>query len=161
MPELQRLNQEHAAALLVFERENRAFFAASIPDRGDAYFADFAERHAALLAEQDTGAVHLHVLVGEAGAILGRFNLVDVRDGGADLGFRLARAATGRGLATAAVHQVLALAAADHGLTRVTASAARVNGASRAVLARTGFRPTGETTLSGKPGITYVRELTG
>ncbi|MEV4065036.1 hypothetical protein [Nonomuraea dietziae] len=39
MPELQRLRSDHASALLAFERENRAYFAASIPDRGDAYFA--------------------------------------------------------------------------------------------------------------------------
>ncbi|MYW65402.1 GNAT family N-acetyltransferase [Streptomyces sp. SID8379] len=161
MPELQRLSPEHAAAVLAFERENREFFAASIPDRGDAYFEHFADRHAALLAEQDEGGVHMHVLVDEDGAVLGRFNLVDVEDGSADLGFRLARAAIGRGLATAAVRRLLTVAATDYGLTRVTASAARANHASQAVLTRTGFRPTGETTLSGKPGITYVRDLTG
>jgi [ribosomal protein S5]-alanine N-acetyltransferase len=36
---LQRLRRDHAAALLAFELESRAFFAASIPDRGDDYFA--------------------------------------------------------------------------------------------------------------------------
>ena len=52
MPELQPLRLDHGPALLAFERENRAYFAASIPDRGDDYFATFAERHRELLAWQ-------------------------------------------------------------------------------------------------------------
>ncbi|MGV9688018.1 hypothetical protein ACWDUX_02730 [Streptomyces sp. NPDC003444] len=34
MAVLERLRSDHAPALLVFERENRAYFAASVPDRG-------------------------------------------------------------------------------------------------------------------------------
>src|SRR5688572_7723589 len=37
MPELQRLRLGHAPALLAFEQANRAYLAASIPDRGDDY----------------------------------------------------------------------------------------------------------------------------
>jgi hypothetical protein len=48
VPELQRLRADHAAAVLAFERTNRAYFAAAISDRGD-------ERHGALLAEQEAG----------------------------------------------------------------------------------------------------------
>ncbi|GHO42298.1 hypothetical protein KSX_04610 [Ktedonospora formicarum] len=33
-PELQLVRLDHAPALLAFERENRAYFAAVIPDRG-------------------------------------------------------------------------------------------------------------------------------
>ena len=40
MPDLQLVRLDHAPALLVFERENRAYFAASIPDRGDEFFAE-------------------------------------------------------------------------------------------------------------------------
>ncbi|MEV1331760.1 hypothetical protein AB0J20_19555 [Micromonospora costi] len=67
--------------MLDFERQNRAFFARSVPDRGDDYFAGFAARHAELLANQAAGLDHFHVLVDEDGAVLGRFNLVDVHDG--------------------------------------------------------------------------------
>ncbi len=162
MPEirLQRLRPDHAPALLAFERENRAFFAASIPDRGDDYFTHFAARHAALLAEQETGACHFHVLVAEDGEVLGRFNVVDVADGSAELGFRLAEKATGGGRATESVRQILKACARMYGLTTVRASATLTNTASRAVLTRTGFVPTGEeVTLNGKPGLRYVREL--
>ncbi|MER5947779.1 GNAT family N-acetyltransferase [Streptomyces sp. NPDC001904] len=161
MPELQRLAPEHAAAVLAFERENREFFAAHVPDRGDAYFRDFAERHAALLAEQDAGTMQCHVLTGDDGEILGRFNLYDPADGSAELGFRVAEKATGQGLATAAVRRLFEVAVADYGLNRLTAAAAEANHASRTVLTRTGFRRAGERLLKmGGPGITYVRDLT-
>ncbi|MEV0914027.1 GNAT family N-acetyltransferase [Streptomyces sp. NPDC049967] len=160
MPELQRLRADHAPTLLTFEQENRAFFTASISDRGDDYFAHFAARHEALLAAQAAGTDHFHLLVAEDGEVLGRFNLMDVADGTADLGFRLAEKATGRGLATAAVHQIFELSATTYALTSLRASAAVTNTASRAVLIRTGFVPTGEEVLlSGKRGLAYVREL--
>ncbi|HMG64245.1 MAG TPA: hypothetical protein VK599_14960, partial [Streptosporangiaceae bacterium] len=65
MPEIQRLRLDHAAALLTFEQENRAYFAASIPDRGDDYFTHFTAQHAALLHEQETGVCHYHVVMEE------------------------------------------------------------------------------------------------
>ncbi len=77
MPELQRLRPDHASAVLAFEKANRAFFAASVPDRGDAFFTDYRPRHEALLTEQATGTCHFHVLVDSSGEILGRFNLMD------------------------------------------------------------------------------------
>ncbi|MFJ7197417.1 MULTISPECIES: GNAT family N-acetyltransferase [unclassified Streptomyces] len=158
MPELQRLRPDHAPALLAFEQENRAFFAASVPDRGDAYFTDFDARLAALLAEQTAGLCHFHVLVDTEGEVLGRFNLVDVADGSADLGFRMAEKAARRGLATATVLHLCTLAATEYALTTLRAAAALDNTASRTVLTRTGFVPTGEEVqLSGRPGLVYVR----
>lgn len=162
MPELQRLRADHAPALLAFERENRAFFAASIPDRGDEYFARFAARHEALLTEQASGACHFHLLVAGDGEVLGRFNLVDVANGTAELGFRLAERSTGRGLATAAVHDLFALCTATYALTTLRAAATLTNIPSRAVLTRTGFVLTGdEVLLNGKRGVGYVRRLSG
>ncbi|THA72259.1 N-acetyltransferase [Streptomyces sp. A0958] len=161
MPELQRLRPDHAPAVLAFEHANRAFFAASIPDRGDDYFTRFPARHAALLAEQATGACHFHVLVAEGtGEVLGRFNLVDVADGSAELGFRLAEKATGRGLATKTIRQLFQLCRTTYGLTTLRARAANTNTASRSVLTRTGFVETGEdVVLNGKRGAGYAREL--
>ena len=159
MPELQRLRADHAPALLAFERENRAFFVRSIPDRGDAYFAHFDERHRELLELQDAGLDHFHVLVEPDGTIVGRVNLAYVQpDGSADLGYRIAERATGRGLATWAVREVVELAG-SYGLKALRAETTVDNLASRAVLARVGFTETGTTTLSGKPGVTYLLEL--
>ncbi|TDB81543.1 MULTISPECIES: GNAT family N-acetyltransferase [unclassified Micromonospora] len=159
MPDLERLADRHAAALLRFERDNRAWFARTIPDRGDGYFAGFDARHAALLAEQATGGCHFHVMVDDDGAVLGRFNLVDVVDGGAELGYRVAERAAGRGLATAGVRQVCDLARDEYGLTRLTAVTTLDNPGSLAVLRRTGFTPVGELLLDGRPGLRHVREL--
>ncbi|MDT0270192.1 GNAT family N-acetyltransferase [Streptomyces sp. DSM 44915] len=160
MPLLHPLRPDHAPALLAFERENRAFFATTVPDRGDDYFAHFAARHRALLAEQAAGDCHFHLLLDDAGAVLGRVNLVDVADGAAELGYRIAERATGRGLATRAVQAVCGLAARDYGLTALRAATTLDNPASQRVLTRAGFTTTGGTTLDGRPGLTYHRPLT-
>jgi ribosomal-protein-alanine N-acetyltransferase len=159
--EIQLLHADHAPAVLTFERENRAYFAATIPDRGDAYFADFPARHSALLAEQDAGICYFHVLLGPGGDVLGRINLIDVAGRTADLGYRIAERATGQGLASWAVRQICALAATRYALTGLRAAATLENAASRAVLTRTGFTITGETRLSGRPALTYARSLAG
>ncbi|MEU2613784.1 GNAT family N-acetyltransferase [Micromonospora sp. NPDC007271] len=160
MPELQRLDVRHAPALLRFEQENRAYFARFVPDRGDDYFTGFASRHAGLLAEQAAGGCHFHVLIDDDGAVLGRFNLVDVADGSADLGYRVAERATGRGVAQEGVRRVCELARDEYGLRQLVASAALANPASLAVLRRSGFVPVGEVLLSGQPGLRHVRDLT-
>ncbi|MCE7080385.1 GNAT family N-acetyltransferase [Streptomyces sp. ST2-7A] len=155
---LERLRADHAAAVLSFERENREWFARSIPDRGDAWFAGFGERHRALLAEQRAGLHHLHVLVDD-GRVIGRVNLVDITDGVAELGYRIAEEATGRGIATGAVAEVCRRAAEVYGLSALTAVTTLDNPASRAVLAHNGFAVIGEIDLDGRPGIRYRRRL--
>ena len=155
---LERLAQEHAPALLAFEVENREYFAKSIPDRGDAYFAEFDARHQALLDEQETGTIQFHLVL-DGDQVVGRVNLIDLVDGSADLGYRIAEKAAGQGVASAAARAVLELAASEYGLSSVRAKTTVDNKASQVVLARLGFVPTGETELSGKPGITYTRQL--
>ncbi|HEY3733611.1 MAG TPA: GNAT family N-acetyltransferase [Streptosporangiaceae bacterium] len=159
MPEIQRLRLDHGPAVLAFEEENRAYFAASIPDRGDDFFADFEARHRELLAEQEAGGCHFHVLVEDGGQVVGRINLVDVADGSAELGFRMAEKSAGRGLAQYAVRQIFDLAVTEYGLTTLRARATLDNARSRAVLARTGFVPAGEIVLNGRPAITFTKAL--
>ncbi|MEU2395436.1 GNAT family N-acetyltransferase [Streptomyces sp. NPDC007369] len=164
MMRLERLRGDHADALLAFERENRAYFARFVPDRGDAYFTDFAARHRALLAEQDAGVCHFHVVLAGAGGgdgeLVGRVNLVDAAAGSAELGYRIGMRAAGRGLATAAVAEVCRLAAGPYGLSSLSAVADVDNPASRAVLTRSGFTETGRTTAGARPAVTYTRRLT-
>jgi len=158
-PDLQLLRLDHASAVLAFERENRAYFASSIPDRGDEFFAEFDTRHAQLLALQATGTNYFHVLVSEHGEVVGRVNLTAVADGSAELGYRIAQKAAGQGLATAAVRQVCELAATRYGLTRLRARVTLDNPASRKALERNGFVAVGALTLNGKPALSYVCEL--
>ncbi|MFS8199582.1 GNAT family N-acetyltransferase [Streptomyces sp. CWNU-52B] len=162
MPELKRLSAGHAPAVLAFELANRGYFAASISDRGDDFFARFTDRYDALLAEQKAGVCAFYLLVAEDGSVLGRFNLVDIEDRTAELGYRVAQHATGRGVATAAVQEVCRLAAARHGLRTVRAAVSHQNAASRKVLAKAGFAPAGPADpahLGGKPGTWYRRDL--
>ena len=159
MPNPQLSRPDHAPALLAFERENRAYFAASIPDRGDEFFAEFDARYAQLLEWQAAGTDYFHLLVTERGEVVGRVNLFNVADGSAELGYRIAQKATGQGLATTAVSKVCELAAAEYGLSRLRARVKLDNPASRKVLEHNGFVAVGELTLNGKPARFYIREL--
>ncbi|MFJ6082819.1 GNAT family N-acetyltransferase [Streptomyces sp. NPDC092369] len=156
---LERLRADHAAALLAFERANRAYFARYISDRGDAFFADFAAVLDARLAEQDAGVCHFHVVVDDRGELIGRVNLVDVQEGSADLGYRIGERWAGRGVATEAVAQVCRLAAGAYGLSELIASTAVGNTGSRTVLERNGFTLVGDEVVAGKPGVRYRRPL--
>lgn len=159
MARLELVRADHADALLAFERENREYFAAVIPDRGDDYFAQFAARHAQLLERQDAGTDYFHVVVTESGEILGRVNLVEVENGSAELGYRIARDAAGQGLATGAVAEIRELAKTAYGLTALRAKVTLDNPASHRVLERNGFVATGELMLNGKPAVTYLCEV--
>ncbi|WP_031465872.1 GNAT family N-acetyltransferase [Sciscionella sediminilitoris] len=162
MSELKQLDAGHAPAVLAFELANRAYFATSISDRGDAFYDRFTERHSAMLAEQETGSCAFYVLVTEDGSVLGRFNLYDVKDGTANLGYRVAQHVAGRGVATATVRELCRLAATRHGLHRLRAVTSHANAASQKVLTKAGFVPAGPADpadLGGKPGTWYLRDL--
>ena len=163
MPELQPLHADHAPAVLAFELANRAYFAASISDRGDEFYAQFADRHRAMLAEQEAGLSAYYVLVAGDGSVLGRFNLYELRDGTASLGYRVAQHVAGQGVATAAVQELCRLAAARHGLHILRAATSHENAASQRVLAKAGFVPVGPADpadIGGKSGTWYQRDLT-
>jgi RimJ/RimL family protein N-acetyltransferase len=159
VPELQRLRADHAPAVLAFELANRAYFAASISDRGDEFYDEFTERHNAMLAKQETGSGAFYVLVAEDGSVLGRFNLYRLQDGTAELGYRVAERVAGRGVATAAVGELCRLAVSRHGLRELRAATSNANVASQKVLTKTGFVPARPADLGGKAGTWYQRNL--
>jgi [ribosomal protein S5]-alanine N-acetyltransferase len=163
VPELQPLEAGHAPAVLAFELANRAYFTATISDRGDEFFAEFAQRHSDMLAEQKAGGSAYYVLVAEDGSVLGRFNLYDIKDGTANVGYRVAQHVAGRGVATATVQELCRLAAERHGLHTLRAATSQENVASQKVLIKAGFVPAGPADpadLGGKSGTWYQRDLT-
>jgi ribosomal-protein-alanine N-acetyltransferase len=163
VPDLQPLHADHAPAVLAFELANRAYFASSISDRGDEFYAQFADRHSALLADQEAGRCACYVLVADDGPVLGRFNLYEVEDGTAVLGYRVAQHAAGQGVAPAAVRDLCRLAVARHGLHTLRAATSSENVASQKVLAKAGFVPVGPADpadIGGKSGTWYQRDLT-
>ena len=162
MPELEQLRADHAPAVLAFELANRAYFAASISDRGDEFFGQFPDRYSASLAEQEAGTCAFYVLVADDGSVLGRFNLYDLKDGTANLGYRVAQQAAGRGVATRSVRELCRIAAARHGLRTLRAATSHDNAASQKVLANAGFvpvGPAGPADLGGNSGTWYQRDL--
>src|SRR6266700_663326 len=77
LPDLQLLRLDHAPALLAFERGNRGYFAASVPDGGDEFFAEFDTRYAPPPPWQPAGTASPHLLVAERGAVPGPVNLTE------------------------------------------------------------------------------------
>lgn len=159
MPQLQRLRAAHAPAVLAFERANRAYFASFVSDRGDEFFDHFTEQYDARMVEQEAGTCIFHVLIGEEGTVLGRFNLVDLENGMAKLGYRVAQHVAGQGVATATVREVCRLAAAEYVLRTLRAEATHENIASQKVLTNAGFVPVGRAEPGGRPGTCYQRDL--
>ena len=102
------------------------------------------------------------MLVAEDGSVLGRFNLVDIEDHTAEVGYRLAQQVAGHGVATATVRELCRLAAAQHGLRTLRAATTHENAASQKVLTKAGFVPVGPADpahIGGKPGTWYQRDL--
>lgn len=155
MFELQRLTRGHLDAVLAFELENRAYFARAVTDRGDEFFETFPERYRALLEEQDAGVCVFFVLVDRDGSVVGRFNLYDVENGTAEVGYRVAERVAGRGVATRALSDLCRRAAEDHGLQMLTAGTSTTNVASRRVLEKAGFEPIGMDVVGGRPSVKF------
>ena len=162
MTGLERLRGDHLAGVLAFELENRAYFAASITDRGDEFFDRFGEQHDALLGAQEAGTAAFHVLVAEDGRVVGRFNLRFAGPDTAELGYRVAEDVAGQGVATAAVQELCGLAASRYGLRMLRAATSTDNVASQRVLMKAGFVPAGPADpadIGGKTGTWYERTL--
>jgi ribosomal-protein-alanine N-acetyltransferase len=157
--ELQRLQSDHAPAVLAFEIANRAYFAASITDRGDEFFEQFSEQFSVLLAEQDAGECVFYVLVDGDGSVVGRFNLYDLEDGSAEVGYRVAEEVAGEGVATSTLRELCRLAADHYGLRTLKAKTGNGNVASRRVLEKGGFVSIGPTDVGGRPGTRYECDL--
>jgi ribosomal-protein-alanine N-acetyltransferase len=155
MFELQRVRADHEAAILDFELLNRSYFTASINDRGDKYFREFSDEHRDLLAAQDSGSIACYVLLDEDQTIVGRFNLYDIVDGTAEVGYRLAHRVAGRGVATATLENFCRIAHDEYGVAKLTAATPLDNVASQRVLRKAGFVSTGPTEVAGQPGISF------
>ena len=158
MYELEGLRRDHEAAVLEFELANRMYFARSINDRGDEFFEDFPQRHSELVAEQENGLVACYVLVGQDEKIVGRFNLYDLTEQTANVGYRVAERVAGRGVATAGLRDLCRTAGDELGLQKLTAIVGNENGASRRVLEKIGFVVVGPTEIAGREASAY--ELT-
>lgn len=146
-----------ADELLRFETANRAFFEAHVNARPASYYSPEGVRAAIALAEREAAEDrgYQFLVRGESGELLGRVNLIGVRRAHfhcADLGYRMAEAACGRGIASEAVRMVLDKAFGELDLRRLEANARVSNEGSIRVLRRNGFREFGRSTRSFELG---------
>jgi ribosomal-protein-alanine N-acetyltransferase len=138
------LTYDDAPAIAELYRSNRDFLAPWEPVRPEGYFTVDGQRAVVqgALARLHEGTAHPRVILNEAGEIAGRINLSDIVRGpfqSASLGYWVSEKDNGRGLATAAVRETVAVAFGELGLHRVQAGTMLHNAASQRVLERNGF----------------------
>jgi ribosomal-protein-alanine N-acetyltransferase len=132
-----------APALAELQQANREFLSPWSPERAPTHFTVDGQRQAIAdaLAQHEKGTGLPHVILYD-GAVVGRVTLSDIRRGPSQschLGYWLSQSHNGRGLATAAVGEILDIAFGELGLHRVEAGTMPSNVRSRAVLERNGF----------------------
>jgi [ribosomal protein S5]-alanine N-acetyltransferase len=144
VPSCRVITPDDAPILAGLVRTNREFLAPWEPVRGEEYFTEAGQRVSigASLAEHERGRGLPCVIVDGDATVVGRVNLNNIVRGAsqsASLGYWLAQSAGGRGIATAAVRDIVRVAFGELGLHRIQADTLVHNGASQRVLERNGF----------------------
>lgn len=146
--QFRNLTRDDLQPLLDFELENRGWFERFIPARPETFYSEagLAAHIAACLDDHANGRFHPCILV-DGERIVGRANLrdMDLAARTAKIGYRIAHSHVGRGLASAAVVELKALARSSWNLSRLTALVTEINPASMRVLEKSGFVRTGAT----------------
>jgi ribosomal-protein-alanine N-acetyltransferase len=138
------ITPDDAAALAQQLRLNRDFLAPWEPLRSDDYFTEDAQRieiQKALREYEQDRNLPL-VIVDEEARIIGRITLNGIVRGAfqsCSVGYWVSQAAGGRGAATAALQQTIAIAFGELGLHRIQGETLLDNVASQKVLQRNGF----------------------
>jgi ribosomal-protein-alanine N-acetyltransferase len=130
-------------------QENRCFLAPWQPLRPEQYYTAQGQRDAIerLLEQQSAGMAVPLAIADDSGAIVGAITLQLIIRGAfqsCSVGYWLAEAAQGQGLATRALQEATALAFRELRLHRVQADTLAHNHRSQEVLKRVGFVPCGE-----------------
>ncbi|WP_329384945.1 GNAT family N-acetyltransferase [Streptomyces sp. NBC_01351] len=148
--EMRGLELGDAAALAEAFARNRAYMAAYEPVRPEAYFTEAGQlaRIESMLDDRDGGRLLPWVLVeaGAGGAVVGAINLGSIELGplcSGGVGYWVDTAWHRKGLASAALEEVLRVAREEVGLHRVAAGTLTDNVASQAVLRKAGFEQYG------------------
>jgi [ribosomal protein S5]-alanine N-acetyltransferase len=141
------ITADDAPVLAELQQANREFLAPWSPERTPAHFTLAGQRRAVAdaLTSHAKGTVLPHVIVA-GGDVVGRVTLSDITHGtfsSCHLGYWLSESHNGRGLATAAVGELVDIAFAELRLHRVEAGTIPRNVRSQAVLERNGFVPFG------------------
>ena len=135
---------EDAPVLAELLRANRDFLAPWEPIRGEDYPTVDGQRTdiGAALERHEQGTALPHVIVEDSGRVVGRITLQGIVRGpfqSCSVGYWLSAADNGRGLATAAVRDIMRVAFDELGLHRIEAGTLLHNIRSQRVLERNGF----------------------
>jgi ribosomal-protein-alanine N-acetyltransferase len=140
---IRTLQSTDAEALLTFELDNREWFERYIDARGSAFYSvqGVTDHIAAYLSDFAAGTWHPFVIEDPGGKIVGRANLkgIDMSERSAEVGYRIAQSACGRGLATLAVRHLIQEAQLHWNLKQLVANVYAGNIGSAKVLKRCGF----------------------
>ncbi|WP_432496755.1 GNAT family N-acetyltransferase [Kineococcus auxinigenes] len=144
---LRLLTPADAAPLARLLAGDREFLAPFEPEREDGYETEAGQAALIdhLLAEHAAGRVVPFAIVHD-GELVGRSTITEVVRGpfqSGNLGYFVARAVNGRGVATRAVARTVEAAFGELGLHRLQAGTLLSNSASQAVLQRNGFERIG------------------
>lgn len=125
-------------------RGNRDFLAPWEPVRSEDYFTVAGQRVVIgkALEQHEQGSTLPHVILDESGRVVGRITLNEIVRGpfqSCSMGYWVNSADNGRGLATAAVRDIVRVAFEDLGLHRIQAGTLLHNVGSQRVLERNGF----------------------
>lgn len=139
---------EDAARLAGLLEAHREFFAPWDPVRPEEYFTEEGQRAVVggVLEQHAQGQTLPHVVLDESGQVVGRITLSEIVRGpfqSCRVGYWVSPTANGRGLATAAVAEIVRVAFEDLGLHRVEAGTLLHNVRSQRVLRKNGFVPVG------------------
>jgi ribosomal-protein-alanine N-acetyltransferase len=137
---------DDAAPLARLQTTNRQYLAPWSPAQEKWYFTEEGQRE---ILERDltaykAGGMLPLAIIDDGGAICGRINLNSIIRGAfqsASVGYWVSESHTGRGLASAAVADVIGIGFGKLGLHRLEAATLLHNTPSQRVLARNGFRP--------------------
>lgn len=148
-PVTRPLSLDDVPALTALYVANRRFLAPWQPLRSDFYYTEGGQREAvdALLSQQASGSAVALAITDAHGAIVGIFTVASIIRGAfqsCSVGYWLAEHAQGRGLATAALREVVDVAFRDLRLHRIQAETLTHNRRSQRVLERVGFVKYGE-----------------
>ena len=140
--QLELLDEKHLDALLDFEIENRAYFEALIESRGESFYRRqvILSHIRDLMSDYETGD-KLSSLVMQGEQVIARANIKEIDDdkASAEVGYRVAEAAAGKGVASFALSSLIELAKTQLALKSLTAWVMSNNPASARVLEKQGF----------------------
>ncbi|GIH05667.1 putative ribosomal-protein-alanine acetyltransferase [Rhizocola hellebori] len=137
------LSLDDADALTELIRENREFLAPWEPARAEEYFTVEGQRTLlqTVLEQHGRGQTLPHVIL-DSGRVVGRITLNEIVRGplqSSSVGYWVEPAVNGRGIASAALAEIIQVAFTELGLHRLQAGTLLHNKASQRVLERNGF----------------------